>query len=433
MTSALLLTLLAQAPATARTIDVDAAVRLTLERSPGLRGVHARTEGAQDQARSLRGRLLPAVALSDEHQRYSEPFKIAFNLGIPNAPVPTLTAIQLNTNTFVAAVSQPVLGLLHLTQDKAALDDVAAAAQLGEQTVAETLVEAVKTGYLRYFEARAAESVARAAIADLEEQKAVTEARVRAGAATTADVLRVDVAAANAKQQAIQAQTQQQVARSALLLAMGFTAQDADVELVEPSALEDADVPTPSEVEAQAAAAARRPEVERSRLEQSAAEHQALGRLFALLPEANLEAAYVHIEGQAFAPPDSAYVGVKASWPLWDWGATWYTRQAAVRNAEAAQAAREDQERQVKSEASARLAGVTSSRASVELAQATIASAEEAWRVTQALARAGTATTTDLLDAQAALTQARLNLVRAKYQRAVATVGLQRAIGQAAR
>jgi outer membrane protein TolC len=46
-----------------------------------------------------------------------------------------------------------------------------------------------------------------------------------------------------------------------------------------------------------------------------------------------------------------------------------------------------------------------------------------------ALVRAGTATTTDLLDAQAALTQARLNLARARYEEAIARIALARAVG----
>jgi outer membrane protein TolC len=54
----------------------------------------------------------------------------------------------------------------------------------------------------------------------------------------------------------------------------------------------------------------------------------------------------------------------------------------------------------------------------------------EAYRVTEALLKAGSATTTDLLDAQAALTQARLNLTRAEYQQAIAQVTLSRGIGR---
>jgi outer membrane protein TolC len=63
------------------------------------------------------------------------------------------------------------------------------------------------------------------------------------------------------------------------------------------------------------------------------------------------------------------------------------------------------------------------------VASDTIAQAEEAFRVTQATVRAGAATTTDLLDAQAALTQARLNLVRSKYEELRARSALFRALG----
>jgi outer membrane protein TolC len=65
----------------------------------------------------------------------------------------------------------------------------------------------------------------------------------------------------------------------------------------------------------------------------------------------------------------------------------------------------------------------------VTLATEAIVSAEEAYRVTDVQVRAGTATVTDLLDAQAALTQVRLNLVRARYARAMASVLLAHATG----
>ena len=64
----------------------------------------------------------------------------------------------------------------------------------------------------------------------------------------------------------------------------------------------------------------------------------------------------------------------------------------------------------------------------VQVAQTAIASAEEAYRVTSAQVNAGTATTTDLLDAQSALTTAKLNLARAQYERTIARVQLDRAV-----
>ena len=64
------------------------------------------------------------------------------------------------------------------------------------------------------------------------------------------------------------------------------------------------------------------------------------------------------------------------------------------------------------------------------VAQQAITSAQEAYRVTDAQVQAGTATTTDLLEAQSALTQARLNSLRAQYQLAIARVNLRRAMGR---
>ena len=66
----------------------------------------------------------------------------------------------------------------------------------------------------------------------------------------------------------------------------------------------------------------------------------------------------------------------------------------------------------------------------VDVAQQTIGSAKEAYRVTQALVQAGSATTTDLLDAQSAFLTARLNLARAQYEMAIQRVAFARAIGE---
>jgi outer membrane protein TolC len=402
-----------------RTIDVDEAVNLALAASPGLSASRFSAGAADSQAKSLRGRMLPAIGLSEEYQHYNEEF------GIPLGGQ-RFVARNLDTNTFVAGVQQPLVGLLHLSQDYAALSSVAEAAQVKSLSAEEQVRQAVQTGYLRYFEARATGEIARASQQQLEERRGVVEAGLKAGIGTRADLLRTEVAIANVRQQIIASDSQQQVMRTSLLLALGV---GEDVELVEPTALEQASAPALTDADAQSRAAKDRLEVERARLEQKAAQSQARAKWFALLPEANLEAAYIHVTGQVFAPPDSAYIGIKASWPIWEWGASWYQKEAAAQQAEAAAKGREETERQVKLDAASNLAQVKSAASAVDVAQAAIVSAEEAYRVTDALVRAGSATTTDLLDAQSALTQSKLSLVRARYERAVALVSLTHALG----
>jgi len=143
----------------------------------------------------------------------------------------------------------------------------------------------------------------------------------------------------------------------------------------------------------------------------------------------DIEAAYMRVDGQIFAPKNSAFVGVKASWPIWEWGASWNARKAAAAQAEAANADLEAERRQVLVDLTSRGAQLDAAASAVEVAKEAIASAEEAYRVTGAQVRAGAATVTDLLDAQAALTQARLNLANARYEHAMAKVALDRAAG----
>ena len=54
----------------------------------------------------------------------------------------------------------------------------------------------------------------------------------------------------------------------------------------------------------------------------AAADHQKRARWLALLPDLNIEGAYLHMTGQVFVPKDSGYFGLKAQWAVLDWGAT---------------------------------------------------------------------------------------------------------------
>lgn len=413
-----------------RQIGVEEAVQLALRSSPGLQAAFERRDAASSQANALGGRMLPTVRLDEEFQHYNGPFTIAFPLGPPGAPPAEFTARNQNTNTFVAGLGQPVLGLIHLGFDYAALRAAASAAGEGALVVQNAVREAVQNGYLRYFEARALIDIARASESQLAEQHQIAEARLKAGVITQADLLRLQVAEANAKQQEIQAQTSATVAYTALMLAMGLDPTDKTVELLEPTSLENAKLPSQSEAQAQQLASTMRHEVLGARLQADSAQRQAHSRLFQLLPEINAEAAYLNVQGQVFAEEQSYFVGVKATWNIWEWGSSWFAYRSAEHQARAARFNVDEQVRQVKQDASSKLAQATAAAEAVALAQATIASAEEAYRVTDALVKAGSATTTDLLDAQSALTQARLNLVRARYEQAIATVSYQTAIGQ---
>ena len=408
-----------------RQLTVDEAVKLALKQNPRLHAATLRQGGSQDAALSVGARLLPSIHLSDEYQRYKDPFNVTFQPGAP----PFLVR-QLNTNTFAATALQPLAGLGHIAEDYVAQRDAAEANEAGVAAARAQLVESVRVGFLRYFEAQAMAEVARASERELAEQVNVAKAKVKAGVLTNADLLRVEVAEANTRQEEIQAESQAQVARANLLAAIGLDPADPTIALVEPTSLLQPAGPLPADRAAADVALRRRPEITRDRLAATSAAHSRTARYLSLLPEIDGEAGYVRIDGQVFAPTDSWYLGLRANWPIWEWGASFFAARAAGKQAAAAQADLESERSQVSTEVQAALAQSRAAAAAVDVAQKTIASAQEAYRVTDALVKAGSATTTDLLDAQAALTTARLNLARARYELAIQRVDLARVMGQ---
>lgn len=409
-------------------LSVEDAVKRALSASPQVLAARERTEAAADSARSVRGQLLPSLAVSDELQHYSGAYNAS--VAFPGAPMPVGFPIRAqNTNSFVVAGKQPVVGLLHLSQEWSAASANAEAAGSQLENFERATRETVETGFLRLFEARAAREVAHVSQAQLGEQLTVASARVEAGAMTTADVLRVRVARANIQQQELQAGVQESASRIALLTLLALPL-DAELEFAEPESLErEAEQAPPELKEATSTALEQRADLRQQVHLLEGAAATARARLFSLLPEIDLTAAYIRVDGQALAQQDSAYVGVRASWPVWVWGAHWYAHRAAAHQAEAARLSSDDAARQVRGEVTGRLDQLRAASAAVEVANTALSSAEEAYRVTAELVKAGSGTTTDLLDAQSALTQARLNLVRSKYQRALAWVQLRRAMG----
>jgi outer membrane protein len=410
-----------------QTLTIDDAVNEVMRVNDQLKAARFRAEGAEDTARSARGRLLPVLSASDTWQHWDGPFVIS--LAPPGTTGPGLVARNVNTNVFTVAAQQPILGLLHRERDLKSASASADASRADEADARSQTAEQVRTIYLRIFEARAGVAIAEASIDQLQQQVRDAQARYNAGTITKADLLRFQTAVANAQQQRIQAATLAQTSQQALLTLLARNPEDPTLEFVEPVDLEQQAAVRPghSNDELINRALQNRPEVQRAHKEAEAARANGQARLFALLPEVDVQAAYSNFRGQVFQPENSSFIGVVTEWPFWTWGTRWYAAQSAQRQADAAASLLESARRQVAYDVASKSSLLESQFVAVEVAETAIASADEAYRVTSAQVSAGTATTTDLLDAQSALTTARLNLARARYERTIARVALDRA------
>ncbi len=337
------------------------------------------------------------------------------------------------TNTFTASFDQPLFGLFRANDERETLTEQSASDRAQIAAAESDVRQTVETQFLRVFEAQALEQIANASMRELGEQVTVAKARLASGVITNADLLRIEVAVANAQQQGMEAHSQGQTARAQLFAAIGVgPADSAELTLIEPAArlaAARAKTVAPPLASLLPQAQAQRPEIKQQAHLILAADRQVGARTYALFPDIDLEGAYIRTDGQLFAPPNSAYLGLKASWAIWEWGATNLQRKAAQVQAEAARRDGEMLARQIEAELTASLAQGDAARGAVDSAEKAVASAQEAYRVTDASLKAGAATTTDLLESEAALTQARLNLTRAQYELVLSDVAMAHATG----
>ena len=407
-----------------RVITVEEAVALAIGQNASLQAARARLEGGQAMTSSTARRLAPAIRLGDEYQHYNEAFVVPMGAGA------VFPVRKQDTNLFTVSADQPLLGLLRLSADYQSQQRSTEAGAAQVQSAELSLRQAIETMYLRVFEARALEGTALASERELKDRLEVARAQLATGVLTEADVLRVEVAAANARQQAIQAHSQELVARAGLLALMGLSADDASVSFAEPKSLLESGQTRPEAAAAQNHALSGRPEILQTRLSLQAGEHQRRARLYSLLPEIDLEGAYLRSYGQIILPTNSLFIGLSAKWAIWEWGASYASYRASLAQERAAAFDLENQKQQIRAEVTAGMAQLDAAASAISVAEQAITSAQEAYRVTDAQLRAGTATTTDLLEAQSALTQARLNYLRAQYELAIARVNLRRALGR---
>ncbi|MGZ3405923.1 MAG: hypothetical protein ACXVAN_05725, partial [Polyangia bacterium] len=96
-------------------LTVEQAVELAVKGNRPLLSVAKRAAATHDVALSTGARLLPAVRLSEEFQRWDCPFTIdlaSFSGQCQTDPAQKVIRNQ-QTNSFVAVINQPLVGLLH--------------------------------------------------------------------------------------------------------------------------------------------------------------------------------------------------------------------------------------------------------------------------------------------------------------------------------
>jgi outer membrane protein TolC len=420
--SLLLLPSLASA-AEPRPITLDEAVGLATKSGIEIREAEDSAAAARATAGAVNANLGPKLKAEFDAQDWNSGFNVQFGP----------TSFQLRdqfTSSFSLTAVQPITGLYGIAQQGKAAGNVAKAATADAATARAETIYRTTEAYLRLLEAIDLDGIAQAAVKDIEEQERTAKSLVSAGTLIQVDLLRTQVALAQARQDEIHAKAAVSIATAGLDAAIGLP---LDTTLA-PARVEATDLPKlpPDVGSALSDATSKRPELAAAKSRALAAHASAKSAFADALPSVAVVGNYTHLHGVSplFQPLDSEFVLGQASWTFWDFGSQFRKSKAESYRARAADAEIDRQRRNVSLDVTSRFLEAQAAYAAQDVAHAAVAQASEAQRVTRSLYQNGGATTTDLLDAQLALERSRANDTRAAYDYRVAYAAFVRAAGE---
>jgi outer membrane protein TolC len=152
-------------------------------------------------------------------------------------------------------------------------------------------------------------------------------------------------------------------------------------------------------------------------------------------PSVNLVGSYqrygdsADLNGSSYRDPENWSVAAMASWDLWEWGRTKYSRDASVSQEKQAQNALTHVKDQVSLEVKSAWLSVKEAEKLIAVTQKSIEQAEENYRINQERYREQVSRMTDVLDALTLLTFARASYSNALSDYRIAQAALERATG----
>ncbi|HEX4417059.1 MAG TPA: TolC family protein [Kofleriaceae bacterium] len=366
-----------------------------------------------------RGHLGPRIDVAGAVARYTSAYELAvggvpFRIRDPYTWRAGVTATQPLTGLFalLSEYKQAQTGLdIALLQRDEARRDARFRAELG---------------YLRVLAARSLADVARASVTQLEAQRQQVKSSYDHEVAGRNDVLRVEIAVADARQDVIRADGNIDLSRAQLALDLGLGPQSVDVK---PWDKEPVPEPVMSEQAAEASAIEHRTAVASARLKLEQADAEVRAARDRLLPQIDLVLNYTHVDGEPLAQQDAAYVGLNASWTPWDWGSNIASVHVARVRREQADLARDRIADALRMEARTAVVNTNTALHAMDVAQASLAQAEENYRIVTKKHDQNIGTTFDVIDAESVLTQARVRKQTAFYDYMLARANLRSATG----
>lgn len=432
-----------------RSVTMDQCVREAMTLHPTVRQAQFSVQAAEASQKSTRGSFGPSLKVEGSVIRWDQEQKTSFSSGgsvdVSLLPPPTTVYEQLIAGMLGGSSSGTVMQeqitwsvSATLAQPITPLWTVYKAYELGELGIDLAYLQeedarlaaayGVIEAYYGHLQAHSVAAVILTSIRRVQAALAQVEKLKDAKLVGKGDVLKVKSALASVLQSDVQARNVVELTRAALAAQVGW-----DVMVV----LEPADIPKelPGQLPLtlqQAIAQAVENRVELQQLRKQLAQLGIAEEIVwaEYIPTLVAVGTYTHAEGNRFRKEDSYFIGLNLSWTVFEWGKTWYQVDENRARVRQLQAAFEMATNYIGLEVKRAWLDFNSAFENLKAVEARIEQSEENFRIQSKLYEEQYKTSTDLLEAEADLTEATAQREMAFYKLWMARATLGKAMGQ---
>jgi outer membrane protein len=428
-------------------ISLREAIDRAMEQSLPVLQAQAGLEEVSSQRRAALGRLGPKLSLEGNVMRWKD--EVLFEMPPPSAGVlarhgavlanygDLMSALpdlfnfgpiqEKRTSQLTLSISQPITPMAQLVKGYQAATCGRDAAREDLRAVRGSQALVATQAYVGLKHANETVEIAQEAVRLVEAHLERVRTFRDVGLIGRNDVLKAEVALAEANERLIMARAAAAVAQTALALTLGLPPEQEIVpveQLADPPPEFDASLEACVEV-----ARRKRPELTAVAKRVSQAKLARDIARWAIVPQLVAVAGYQHAEGHGmFAPENAYFVGGVLKWDL-EWGAKWNAASAASAKARQAQVGARLLSDAVYLEVKTAFHDLKAAGETLQVTRAAVINSEESLRIEQERFDVQASTTTDVLDAQLALTMARLSHSAALYRSYVSRASMLKAMG----
>jgi outer membrane protein len=408
-------------------LTLEESIEIALERSLAALSADEEIRATEYEERSAKADFYPKLSTGYSYTRLDDETVDEANRRFPLG----FTATRRDTYTFNLTATQPVFTgwALTTTRDLASLGvDIA---KIQKETTVQDLVLNVKEAYFGILKAQKLETVAKQAVEQLEAQLKVSQAFYDEGIIAKNDLLQTEVQMAQARQDLI-------TATNGIALAQSLFNKLLRREINEEVRIKDILDYNPIRLtlaEALEEALLKRPEINEVALNVQSAERSVDLSKSNYYPTVTLIGNYqretddVLLESIPGEDPDRWTVTLQGEWTFWEWGKTRHEVTAARARLQKAKYVLDGVKDNIKLEVKEAYLSLREAEKNIQVAKTAVVQAEENFRMNEERYKQQVATSTDVLDAQTLLTQARTNYFNALSDHNIAWARLERAMG----